>query len=446
MSEVVGRGGDSRCARWLAVVSIAASFAPAQGWVALTPVAPPAPCVRVLEADGGELVLADQRVSRRRGATTTELEPTVGEPVGAHTMCRSPGGATFVAAANGLFVTHPEVATLDRVDFAEGGPDGPIVGLVADRIDRLWVASPTRLFVVHTGLWFHHEHGAADGLPPGPFTGLSLAADGTLQLHHAEGVHGYRPDPAPPQLSHAAVRVAAPGGTVQLDCRGSADAVGFRCRERSHHLLRDAARPVDLRHPGRHELLVYALDRDLDLSAPRELGVDVPFSTGLGVRHVVLVSVALALVLGGWRIAVARRRRRPWWRAGLDAVLVAVVTLQLGMAMTSIGRTWPFIGFTMYGEVYQRSSVLFTPALVARGRGGDHFAHDGMLAFATDGVWRHLTSLWFADPGAQRAFVNGLGAEVETLELRIRRCRLTRSGPREVAPWVLARLARGEPR
>ena len=338
------------------------------------------------------------------------------------------------------------MTTLDRVDFDAGGPDGPIVGVVADRIDRLWVASSTRLFVVHTGLWFHHEHGAADGLPPGPFTALSIAADGMLQLHHADGVHGYRPDPARPQLVHAAVREAAPGGRVQIDCRGSVDAVGYRCRERSHHLLRDASRSVDLRHPGRHELLVYALDRDLDLSAPRELGVDVPFASGFGVRHVVLVSAVLALLLGGWRMASARRRRRPWWRAVLDAALVAVVTLQLGMAMTPIGRTWPFIGFTMYGEVYRESSVLFTPALVARGRDGDRFAHDGILAFATDGIWRHLTSLWFAEAAEQRAFVNRLGAEVESLELRIRRCRLTPAGPREVAPWVLARLGREERR
>lgn len=420
--------------------ALVAARMPSQTWQRVADSAAPTAVIRAIEVGGSELALIDGGVVRRRGSDERMLEPTAGAPVRPLTLCSSPGGATFVAAANGVFVTHPEVSTLDRVDFAHGGPQGPVVGLVADRIDRLWVATETQFFAVHAGLWFHIEHTVADGLPRGPFTALAIDANGSLLLHSAGAVHSYRPDPEVPRLDQADVVAVGPGGLVELACRGSAGAIGFRCRESSHHILRDARHAVDLRSPGRHDLLVYAIDRDLDLSVPIARSVEVPFGSGLGVRHVILASVLLALVLAAWRFSCARSLSRSWWRAGVDAGLMLVVTLQLGMAMTSVGRTWPFIGFTMYGEVYEPSSVLFTPALVMRARAGGHAAHEGVFTFATDGVWRQLASLYFATDEVRRAFVDGLGADVDAVELRIRRCRLTPAGPREVAPWVLARL------
>jgi len=152
------------------------------------------------------------------------------------------------------------------------------------------------------------------------------------------------------------------------------------------------------------------------------------------------------VLLSVWLVVRARRRGRPLWRGLLDASLAAVVVLQLAMAMTSIGRTYPFIGFTMYGEVYRDADVLFTPSIVGRGTTGHRELHGGLLAFATDGVWRHLTTLLHADRALRNAFLARLDGSAADVELRIRRCRLTANGPREVAPWVLDRFAREGPR
>ncbi len=432
--------------RSLALAMALAAPGTAQGWQAVVVQAPPANArTTVTEANGAELVIADGKVRRRSNAGLHGLEATFGEVVGAHHLEASPCGATYIAAANGVFLTHPEVRTLDRCAFGPGVPIDDVVGLVCDRIDRLWLATRSGLFVVQPGLGCHRQHTATDGLPEPPFHSLERADDGALLLHHQLGTHCYRPDPAAPTTPRAIGHELGAQCTVRLTLPHDPPSVGreHRYRERSHHLLRPAGGLIDLRKPGRHELLVYAIDRDLDLSPPHELTIDVPFPAGFDARAAAAIGAALGLALGGWCAFRARRRGRSWRRAMLDGVLAGVVLLQLAMAMTGVGRTYPFIGFTMYGEVYREHDVLFTPELVARTRTGTRVQSDGTLSFATDGVWRHLTSLLFADATTRQRFVQGLGIDVDCLELRIRRCRLTAAGPRDVAPWVLARLERG---
>ena len=416
----------------------------AQGWQPLAaPTSPPPPCTALRESPGMELVIERGRVGRTMEDGVLELQPTNGVPVEPRTLAVSPSGAIYVAAANGLFVTHREVRTIDRLDFDEGGPRGAVVGIVADRIDRLWLATPTQLFVVHAGLWFHREHTAADGLPSPPFLGLHAEPGGRLVLRTAAGDWAYAPDARAPVLDDARVVDVAPGGKARLVASGAGDgALTYRYRIPSHHLLRAAGPEIDLRRPGRHTILVYGLDRDLDVSAPRELTVDVPFAPELDARHAAAAAAAFGSLLGAWLWVQARRRGCTHRRGLLDAGLAFVVSLQLGMAMTGIGRTYPFIGFTMYGEVYRKGDQLFTPAIVARHPDGVRSAHAGNLAFATDGVWRHVVSLLYGERAVQQAFVANCDADVTAVELRIQRSRLTADGPREVAPIVLARIER----
>lgn len=448
----VGRNARARIAAALfgaLAIAMAAMPLRGQGWSALPPggAPPPAPR-RVVDApDGTRLALDGDCVLRTRGATTVALArtgPSGTSAAAPRELVPAPGGVVYVVAGDQLFATHADVDTFDRVEFAEGGPRGPIVGVVADRIDRLWVATTTQLFAVHTGQWFHRRHGTADGLPAPPYRALAPAPDGGLLLHTEGGMFVYRPDPAAPQLLAARVASVGPGTIARLDLRAeAAGGVAFRWREASHHRLQPADGALDLRRPGRHAILVYAVDRDLDLSAPRALSIDAPFAARWDARHAALAAVLLGLALGAWRfgraVRAGRGRGRPW----LDGAIALVLVLQLGMAMTGIGRTYPFIGFTMYGEVWRENDVLFTPAVVVHGPDGATRDHCGRLSFATDGVWRHLASTLFADASAQRAFVAGLGPNVDAVELRIDRCRLTAEGPRRVAPWVLAQLPRG---
>ena len=395
------------------------------------------------EPRGAELQVVPGGVVRKVGRDVVSLENTRGGLGKVHGVALSPFGTSYFAADNGLFVTHPSVTTLDRLTWG-AIPDGPIVGVVADRPTRVWLATPERLLVLDAITWFAAEHGVAQGLPPPPYRGLGVHTDGRLLLHTGDGAFAYRRDERAPTGIRAELVSADVDGRVRLDLAAHAEGtLTWRYREASHHMLR----PIDggevrFRRPGRFDILVYAFDGDLDRSEPARLRVHVPAPPGLDVQLGALLAGAFALATIAacwWR---AQRRALPWWRGLLDAALVLAILGQLVMAMTPIGRTYPFIGFTMYGETYGHDDVLFTPAVVGRLEDRDIPVRAGALDFATDGIWRHLTTLAFGSDEATRDVFRHAPREVREVDLCIRRSRLTSAGPRDVAPFVMGRLAR----
>ena len=406
--------------------------------------------LHVREPTGAVVHARGTELWRERNGATERIGCT--DPLGTgaiHAMCLGPTDMTFVGAERGLFLLHDSVGAVDRVPLAEGAPAGPVVGVLSDREDRLWLATRERFACVHVGQWFGRTHAAGTGLPPPPYDALASGLRGEPCLLAADGWWHYRPVAAPPAIASAAAGPADAAGLVGLVLRAEAGAgeLVWRWRAASHHVLRPVTGgSLRLGHPGRHDLLVYAFDDELERSAPAALSVVVPYPPMFDRRvlvPVVLGSSALVLALA---LAIARVRGRPLARAALGAGLFVAVVLQLVGAWLGHGRSYPFIGFAMYREVYRPDDVLYGPELVARAAGGRwQEVPAGLLGFATDGEWRHLATLLYTGAAERAAWLAarppGADGPWTAFELRVRRCRLTAEGPTTVAPWVLARFA-----
>jgi hypothetical protein len=446
----------------VALVCLLASKARAQGWRPLDVARLPARDVlRVVESDGGVLEAAGDRIIRRRDGVARELVCTARAGTGTiRALALGPLGTTYVAAERGLFLVDPSVDALDGMWLADGVPRGEIVGLHSDRVDRLWIATRDEFGCVHTGQWFGRMHTHDDGLPAPPYLEFAPAS-GELLLRTAAGVFAYRPDPTPPDLQEVRVvggPISAPTGS-RVECYLRAVAEGgasYRWRAASEHMLREVrAGSIDLAYPGTHALTIHAFDRDLDRSVALPLSVHVPYEEVYDPRRLLPAIVAIAVsVLVGF-VARAIRSKRPIGKALLDACLVLVVATQLLAAVLGHGRSYPFIGFAMYRDVSREDDVVYTPLVQARDRNGVwHEIPAGPLSFTTDGTWRHLAELLYADENERDAFLreraSALGSPWTAFELRIARCRLTAEGPTAVAPFVLDRhdavqTAREEP-
>ena len=438
--------------------------APRTGWTRVATPWPERQACEAVEPDGAVIAIASTdptRLVRRRGSARERmLEQTSRGGTGVvRALAIGPLGTTYVGAQHGLFLVHPSVENVDAVELGDGAPRGDVVGLHSDRADRLWIATTDEFGCVHTSQWFGRTHGRDDGVPEPPYLDLTASGDGTLLLRSADGVFAYRPDPAAPRMREARLAggIAADGlATLVLDGDGAeADAglvrdgdgssLTFRWRAASHHMLRSLDdRRLQLPHPGSHHLLVYAFDRDLDRSRPLELEAHVPYRNAYRPRVLLPVAAAAAFAILALHVRHARRARLPPGRGLIGGCLAIVVLLQLIAAILDHGRSYPFIGFGMYREVYREGDVLYAPALLQLRDGPADASLEvpvGSLAFATDGAWRHAATLLFAEDAEREAYLRELpgAAPASAYELRVRRCRLTAEGPRQVAPLVLLR-------
>lgn len=388
----------------------------------------------------------------REGRTTT-LGATM-DPGRLHELAALPAGTVLVACEHGLFVADPEHLVLDPADLRDGGPPAGVRSVAADRRGRLWWCSEREFGVVDPRLRFGRRFGAADGLPPPPYERLALAADGRVLLASTVGTFAYRPDEGPPPAASApwpADRVlrANPDGSVALaiaaEARGGAH---LRVRRRHHHLLQpldgDAVRGL---RPGRQVLEVHAFDRDLRGARLGEVAVDVPLPAGVDLRMVAAAGLAAALLAFAWAWRRARGRSfapRLGW-AGLRAAVLLVVALQLVAACLGYGRSWPFVGFSMYTETWRAGDVVFRPRIVALRADGERLLlHEHDAGVHQDGYWQMLAEVAFGGDAAAAAFFERLVRAVPAhpsplvgFTLGDGRIRLTPEGPVDVAPTVL---------
>ncbi len=379
----------------------------------------------VLTLDAGRLVTSNGTVVASTAAGGTGA---------VRAFALHPHGTLFVACERGLFVLDAAHVVLDAAELRDGVPPGSPCGVVVDDERRLWLCTTEAFGVVEPRFGFGRTLSAADGAPPPPYTGLSVAADGRLLVHAADGVFAYRKDVGPPPTLDAAT-----GG------------VTLRMRRRNHHLLTpigaDGIRGLP---PGRHAVEVFAFDRDLRATRVEERVVDVPYPKALDRRMLPLLAVGGVAVIFVACCVIARRRAGagPWFgRAVATTAIVTVVGLQVLAAFLGYGRSWPFVGFSMYTENWHEGSVLHRPQLVAlRADGSARELTTADAGIVQDGYWQVLAELLHGDDAARDAFL----ARIESLRrdpsgpfvgfaLLDGRIRLTASGPVEVAPTVMVR-------
>ena len=147
----------------------------------------------------------------------------------------------------------------------------------------------------------------------------------------------------------------------------------------------------------------------------------------------------LLLVALSWPRSGRRRVARTLLRAGV----VGVLSLQLLAALLGYGRSWPFVGFSMYTETYREGSLLYKPLVLGvREDGSEVGLVDWDLGLRQDGYWHVLSELVYGDDALLQKHLSILASRrpsyaVTGLKFTDTRKRLTSDGPVDVAPVIL---------
>jgi hypothetical protein len=436
-----------------AFVSLAVAGLPAQAFtrVAGGPAAasPPsqwqlAPDVQLRLADGELLI--ESAGGLMRPACTRD-----GGPGRVHAATLERSGRAVVAAERGLFVLDAEHPVLDPMDLGDGVPVGEPLGVFADERHRIWLCTEREFGVLDGRFGFGRTFTAADGVPPPPYCAVTGGADGTILLRAEGGVFAYRPDSGPAPVCPGGVsrgelvadRAGEAAFRVDVEALGGAT---FRQRQKHHHVLRAApdSRLHGLR-PGRHVVDLYAIDRDLRRTLIAEFTVHMPPPPALDARMLPLIALAGTAVL--FALSWPRRGRRRLLRAVTRTVLVGVLALQVIAALLGYGRSWPFVGFSMYTENWHENDVLYKPRVLGlRADGSTEVRTDFHLP--QDGHWQMLAEVLHGDDEARHGLLEKINAfrppseRVVGFEIADKRIRLTREGPVDVAPTPLLRWTR----
>lgn len=408
----------------------------------LVPAEAPARDLALPLGKAGRLLLAD-------GALTLAGEPlpcTMSDGPGRiHAISREPSGRVVVGAENGLFVLDAAHPVLDGMDVRDGVGHGPFLDVRADDQGRIWYCTPDAVGVVDAAYGFGRTFPIQEGGPTG-FTRLWFD-DGRLFVKADAGVWAYRPDQGEPPRT-------ATGEVARAELTASVDGVApfalyvqanggamLRQRVEHHHLLTpiDDARLSGL-HPGNLTVDVYAVDRDLRRARVASYRVHVPLPPQFSTRYLPGL-VAGAGVLLFW-LSWPRRGRRRFWRAMLRAGVIGIVGLQLIAATMGYGRSWPFMGFSMYTENYFEGSVLYKPAVFGVTADGRRVKlTDWQMGLMQDGYWHLLSEIVF-DPDQRfdkivRVVKRRRRLDVVGFDVYDNRIRLTRNGPVDVAPTLV---------
>lgn len=449
MGDLASAARRSGAAAGLALVAFAASLSgQARRFLPFDGAVPRAREQVVLGALSVERVDGALRLRERDEASSRPAPCTHPEGTGrVHALARTGFGQCVVAADNGLFVLDEAHPVADLADLRDGVPEGAVLGVVPRGDGRVFVCTSEIFACVDLRHGFGASFGGPEGAPPPPYLGLSAVGD-ELVLRTAAGDFSYVPDqgapprPAGDRVDRAELQVAYGDALPLSPPVTAAGRYQLRARRKHHHLLRplvDGALP-GLR-PGYHTVEVYALDRDLRRREVGRYGVYVPLPPRFSTAGLLAAGVGGLVVLAA--CAWPRRGRRRVARAALRVGVVSVLGLQVLAALLGYGRSWPFMGFSMYTETYREGSLLYKPQVLGlRDDGGEVALSDWDLGLRQDGYWQVLSELAYGDePLLQRHLdiVRSRRPRYRVTGLRIldTRKRLTVDGPVDVAPVVV---------
>ena len=342
-----------------------------------------------------------------------------GEPTGAiHCLERDPAGATYVGAAEGLFIIGDDASMLERVTLPEGAPPGAPRELRIDAQRRLWIRTDTA------------------------FGCVDLLRERATTLADADG---YRPDTGPPPritavtvngkplAAGAPVRVTYPG-TITLEFEGSGRGtlhfaiLSDWSGRHGTRKQRDGTFRTTRLDPGSLTLAAVAIDQDLNESEPVLIPVEVAWPKLMDPARVRFAALAIVAILLGifWKAG---------WRAGVSGVLVVCLGGQLLAAVIPHARGWPFVGFGMYTVLTHEDDVVGAQVLELIAEDGSTRRIDMYreIGHYPGQIAHHVT---YRRDVARRVAARLGGAGVQ---LRVLRYRLTEDGPVPLTPRIKAR-------
>ncbi len=394
-----------------------------------------------------------------RAPDAQQVVASTADPGKVHAIARHPEGQLFAACEHGLFVCDAEHLVLDRVDLRDGAPKTPLLDVCIDDVGRLWLCNSERLTVVDPRFGFGRTFAAADSASTatrhGALQRVARDDQGRVLLQSQGVVFAYLPDqgPAPTTQSGEIARrslTATSDGTVtfDLDVRARGGAT-LRQRRQHHHLLTAIeGNTLSGMRPGQHVVEVHAVDCDLRRSVVAEYTITVPLPPQYSTRWLpvwALLATGLLFVVVLRATPTSTSRGARLFRAACTSAVLFIIGLQLLAACLGYGRSWPFVGFSMYTENWHQDDVLHKPRILAlRDDGSTREFSVPEAGVLQDGYWQMLAEIVHGGESGQRAFLAQLdrfrGAESAPFAgflLCDGRIRLTADGPVDVSPVIL---------
>ena len=416
---------------------------------------------KVGERNGGVLRIESGKLLRLHKKEESELgcthAPGAGELLA---LAADPFGLTFIASSQGLFVTSPESAVIDRLRLRDGAPASAPNSLGFDGRRRLWLASAEQFGVLDPS----HFNGRVIEVPAaGPYRLLEVGQTRVV-LQCGSETWAYSPDQArAPSLDRVLRRAAALtagdlleityGDSLELSPEGSAvGGVVLRYALDGGHnwnLWKDVGAAIE---PGEHSLAVVAMDRDLNSSAPFELRVRVLYPFYYRSWFVFGLAGVLALLVFGcfWMRgkAAARKAAEPLLaskpRALLSSVLLLLIALQVLAGAIPHGRGWPFIGYSMYTDSRDEGHISHNGAIIGFGKRGFPIPIPlGTMGMAADNRWQILHPIMAGGEAPREAMLrynqkNPNWEQVVRVQVWAKRTLIQPDGPIDLAPLILS--------
>lgn len=416
---------------------------------------------RIFERPGSELVADGTRLLRRRAGRETELACTDRGGTGQiRDLALDPAGAVFIAAERGLFVVSPEVDALELVLPWDGAPKGSPRSVFVDRERRVWIATDEELGAIDPCFGWGRTLSRDDGLPGGPPYRLAGAQSDALVVETAHGTFRYHPDRgATPIVTSLLVdgRTWSSGETLRgtygdplhVSAEGRANGgATFRYRLDRHHVWYElGVEEIEGLSPGSHVLDVIAVDRDRRRSAPASIKIEYALPTQYDKAFVVRAALLLIALVSGlflWRAHRLGGDRRAWVRAPVSAAIAIAIVVQVLAGIVPHAKGWPFIGFSMYTNTYEKGSIIYDPSVVGIDSSGEarKLDYHGVVPFIDD-RWQVIWPIIDGGPAVSREWIeryNALhpNARIAGLQARADRRRLTPHGAVRVAPLILS--------
>jgi len=396
--------------------------------------------LEVLERSGSRLVVdAEGRLQRvhpdgRKQPIGCTLP---GGPGRIHDMVRDPRSGTCVAAENGLFLISSDIPVLDPFDLRDGVPEDEPLELRYEPPGRLFVRTRTGFGVIDLSYFFGRKIDWKRSAGEYP---VDQQSEPSLRLLEVGGE----------AFDGSKTFTAAMGDRVQLRLEGKAEGgATYRYRRHGHHLwnvldANDSA--LLLNRPGKLAFDIIALGQDLRRSTPIVLRFEVQspfyFSKTFLLGSASAGGLAIFVLFGylAWRGGGGRLRLT---KALLSAIGVSLLTIQVFAALFPHGKAWPFVGFSMYTERYDKFALLYQPGIQVRSADGHWFpTHPNAAGRVSDGYWQALLPLVYGSDTDRQQFVDDYNrlhpdGPIRSVLVQEKRTRLTPEGPVRVAPIVM---------
>jgi hypothetical protein len=131
-------------------------------------------------------------------------------------------------------------------------------------------------------------------------------------------------------------------------------------------------------------------------------------------------------------------------RAPVSAAIAIAIGVQILAGLVPHAKGWPFIGFSMYTNTYDKNWIIYDGGVfgIEPGGGTRKLDYHGVVAFADD-RWQVIGPIIDGGPGFSREWVeryNALhpGEKIVGLQARADRRRLTPEGAVPIAPLVFS--------